>query len=93
MSKISYKMAIVAISILLCLPIMALAQTAEIPQHLEPYSWNSGVYDGEAGRTTLAESHTVAIADAAWLRLQFSDAYLGSDSYIAITSVNCKRQR
>ncbi len=87
MSKISYKMVIVAMGILLCLPIMALTQTAEIPQHLEPYSWNSDVYDGEAGRTTLAESHTVAIADAAWLRLQFSGAYLGSDSYIAITSV------
>lgn len=86
MSKVSYKMAVVALGILLCLPIMALAQTAEIPQHLEPYSWNSGVYDGEAGRITLAESQTVVIADAAWLRLQFSDAYLGSDSYIVIRS-------
>ncbi|MCH7681657.1 hypothetical protein IID10_20215 [candidate division KSB1 bacterium] len=69
MSKVSYKMAVVALGILLCLPIMALAQTAEIPQHLEPYSWNSGVYDGEVGRITLAESQTVVIADAAWLRL------------------------
>ena len=69
MSKVSYKMAVVALAILLCLPIMALAQTAEIPQHLEPYSWNSGVYDGEVGRITLAESQTVVIADAAWLRL------------------------
>lgn len=87
MSKIFYKMVVVALGVVLCLPIMALAQTAEIPQHQEPHSWNSDVYDGEAGKTTLAESHTVAIAEAAWLRLQFSDAYLGDNSYITITSL------
>ncbi|NIV01998.1 MAG: T9SS type A sorting domain-containing protein [Phycisphaerae bacterium] len=79
------------LGLLICVPGMIAAQTAEIPQHVEPYSWSSGVYDGDVGpsaKTLLAESHTVAIADAAWLRLQFDHAYLGRNSYITVTSLD-----
>lgn len=90
MSKNAYKKVIAVLGILLCIPVLVVAQTAEIPQHLEPYSWSSGIHDGEIGpsaKVFLAQSQTVAIAGAAWLRLQFSDAYLGRNSYISVKSL------
>jgi len=65
-----------------------LAQTAPVAERLDSYMWHSGVHDG-ADNTQLTEmvySSIVRIDNAPWLRLQFSSAYLGSGSYLRITS-------
>lgn len=87
MRKVPNNMIVIVLGLLLCLPVIVNAQTAELASREEPYSWDSGVHAGSGGQTILAATQTIAVADAQWLRLQFSDAYLGRGSYITITSL------
>lgn len=85
-----YQRVILGMAILICLPVIVSAQTAETPFHTQPYEWRSAVYNGDVGRpgrTFLAESHTVRVPGAPWLRLQFGEAQLGAGSFITITSL------
>ncbi|MEL6822106.1 MAG: hypothetical protein AAFP70_10115, partial [Calditrichota bacterium] len=64
------------------------AQTAPVAERLDSYMWHSGVHDG-ADNSQIFEmvySSIVRVDNAPWLRLQFSSAYLGSGSYLRITS-------
>ncbi len=69
------------------------AQPNELPRRAQAYSWSSGALDGASiasslvGVASLAASHTVSIADAPWLQLEFSDVELGANSYLEITSL------
>jgi V8-like Glu-specific endopeptidase len=85
-----YKRLIIGMLILMGIPALASAQTAELPSHIKPHQWNSAVHNGESGRlarTILAERYTVRVPAAQWLRLRFEDAHLGTDSFITITSL------
>ena len=63
---------------------------AEIPYQIQPFSWQSGVYQGEGSpgsAANLVYSTVVKVVNVPWLRLLFSDLYLGNNSYIIITSL------
>ena len=66
----------------LCLPIAALAQTAPLSYHMEPYALDTGLHSAPPSETAprLVYSAVVEVPDAPWLRLSFSDANLGSGS-------------
>lgn len=89
--RIKAKSGIIITGILiLLLPVLIFAQTADIPYHMVPYSLSSGVYEGDQGASeafTLMYSHTVQVRDIPWLRLMFRDAHLGEKSYLVITSL------
>ena len=72
-----------------CLPLMTFAQTAEIPSRSEPYLLNSGEFSSNPGATQpyVAYSGLVEVAGVPWMRLNFLDANLGSNSYLIITSL------
>lgn len=85
-----YERLILGIAVLFCLPLCARAQTAEVPFHTQSYEWRSAVYSGDVrrpGRTFLAESHTVRVPGAPWLRLLFGEVNLGAGSFITLTSL------
>jgi V8-like Glu-specific endopeptidase len=74
----------------LFIPHISLAQTAEIPSHIETYKMTSGIYNGleEQGSGSFnAYTASLQVLDAAWLRLLFDDVNLGKNSYIIITSL------
>ncbi|MFQ5630432.1 MAG: T9SS type A sorting domain-containing protein [bacterium] len=78
---------LIALLILLGLPVLLSAQTAEIPFHDEAYNWKSRIHNGDGLRERLAESHTVRAQGAPWLRLYFGNLNLGPKSHITITSL------
>jgi hypothetical protein len=66
------------------------SQMADIPYHIEPYSLESGYYNGtgESGASAeLAFSGSITVPDAPWLSISFSKAYLGEGSYLIIRSL------
>src|SRR5690606_8429002 len=69
----------------LCLPAAAVAQTAPLRQHTEPYALDSGRHDGAAAEA-VAFRATVEVPGAPWLRLAFAEAHLGEGSYLTLTS-------
>ncbi len=77
---------LLAVGLLLGAPLWA--QKANIPQHFETYHYDSGLHAGDISATTAkrAVTEVVKIRDAAWLRLSFSEVYLGKNSYLTITS-------
>jgi len=63
---------------------------AEIPYQIQPFSLQSGVYQGEGSpgsAANLVYSTVVKVVNVPWLRLLFSDLNLGNNSYIIITSL------
>ncbi|MFQ5584560.1 MAG: trypsin-like serine peptidase, partial [Calditrichia bacterium] len=93
-----YKLSLVFIvlSALVLMPVVLNGQTANIPYHNEPYNVDSGVYNGEALGSDITKvfSRVIQIDGSSWLRLLFSDANLGENSYIEITSLKDQaRQR
>ena len=67
-----------------------LAQPAEIPYHVEPYVLESGIFNGNGligSDATKVFSGTVQFDNIPWLQLHFSNANLGNESYIIITSL------
>ena len=75
--------------LLLALPVLAAAQKLEIPFHLTPHFWASGIYSGGEGTSDeaiLVAGHQVLISGAPWLRLHFGHVNLGARSYLTVTS-------
>jgi len=65
------------------------SQPAEIPFHVEPYVLESGVYNGNGEMGSLAVkvfSGMVQLHNVPWLQLHFSNANLGSESFVLIKS-------
>ncbi|MBK7378343.1 MAG: T9SS type A sorting domain-containing protein [Ignavibacteriales bacterium] len=74
----------------LLLPIFSIAQTTQLPYHIKPYSMESGVFNGDfeiEAADNIAFDGVVQVADAPWLKLTFSSANLGEDSYLILRSV------
>jgi hypothetical protein len=87
--RILQKFFIIITSLLLFLPLNSIAQTAEIPFHIETYNLTSGIHSGpelQGGKTYVPYSRQLKVSDAPWLRIIFEDANLGKNSYIIITS-------
>ena len=64
--------------------------TAEIPFHLQPLEWSTSTYNGigiSGGDAQLMYSGKIAVDEVPWIRLVFSDANLGNNSYVVITSL------
>jgi len=81
---------LIAGMLVIIMPVVLFAQTANIPYHMVPYPLSSGVYEGdqESGEAfTLMYSEVVQLRDIPWLRLMFRDAHLGKKSYLVITSL------
>ncbi len=75
-------------ALLVGLPHVALAQTAPLVSHVERYALDSGVHENQrAAAAVEAYSAVVEVPDAPWLRLAFSDAALGTGSYLTVTSL------
>ena len=75
--------------VLLSFSSTSFAQSAEIPYHVEPYVLESGVYDGNGVMGSSAVkvfSGMVQLHNVPWLQLHFSNANLGSESFILIKS-------
>ena len=78
------------------LAVPAYAEKAELPRHTESYSWSSGLVSGKAaGDLTrkragheLAAAELIFVPDAQWLRIIFSSARLGEESYVELTSLS-----
>ncbi len=72
----------------LCLPIVAMAQTAPLSHRMEPYALDTGLHSAPPNQAADVIVYTtiVEVPDAPWLRLNFSHANLGSGSYITVTS-------
>jgi hypothetical protein len=82
-----YLLTLLTIS-LICAPARLSSQTAPLQTDRHPYHIDSGIHDGtEAGRPVLAFYEVVQIPRAPWLRLTFSDAFLGSESYLILRSL------
>lgn len=74
----------------MALPPLATAQTAPIPFEIESYSLDSGKYYGAENKnaaTYTAYSEIIWSPNSPWIRLNFSKAYLGKNSYITIESL------
>ena len=70
--------------------IHSMAQTVEIPSHIESNEMNSGILNGKELKNEndkIAYSGLLEVSDSPWLRILFDDAYLGKESYIIIRSV------
>jgi V8-like Glu-specific endopeptidase len=68
----------------------ALSQTAEIPFHYEQYQLESGYHNGngiQGSEAVNVFTGTVEMQDIPWLSLHFSEANLGENSYLIITSL------
>ncbi len=76
------------ILLVLCTPPGLRAQVVPVvPRHVEPYSVDSGLFDGPDEGETIAFQHVVASPGAPWLRLHIADHYLGAGSYLTFTSL------
>jgi V8-like Glu-specific endopeptidase len=76
-------------SVFLSVSNTSFAQPEEIQYHIEPYVLESGVYSGNGALGSSAVkvfSGMVQLHNVPWLQLHFSDANLGSESYIMIKS-------
>ena len=77
---------------LLALSALAPAQAGNNPEQLVPFSYDSGWLTNPAPNETVVASHTIRIANATWIRLQFQAARLwnggdeDSGTYLRITS-------
>src|SRR5690606_18493806 len=71
--------------VLLSLPVVALAQTAPLRQHTQPYALDSGRPDGAAAEA-VAFRPTVEVPGAPRPRLALPAAPLGEGSYLTLTS-------
>lgn len=70
--------------------LIALGQPEPVPYQYQPYILDSGMHHGRGGGETEAfpaYSEILQIKEAPWLRLKFTDANLGRDSYLMITSL------
>ena len=68
----------------------AFSQTAEIPNHYESYELQSGYFNGngQAGSEAVnVFTGTIEFQNIPWLMVHFSDANLGENSYMIITSL------
>jgi hypothetical protein len=82
--------AICTVALLVWIPALVLGQTAPVPHHTEPYVLDSGIHDGsgnEAAAPALVFTDIVRAVRVPWLRLRFSEASLGNESYIIIRSL------
>ena len=72
----------------LCLPIKALAQTAPLSYRMESQILDTGLHSSRPDDVTtrVVYSTIIKVPGAPWLRLHFSDAELGADSYITVRS-------
>ena len=80
----------VCLGILLALPTLLWGQTAPIPYHLQTYPLNSGVHSGSGDETiapALAYNEIIQVAGVPWLRLRFSETFLGTRSYLLLRSL------
>lgn len=78
---------IVTGGLLLWSMVIASAQPATLPFHTVSYSLNSGIHDGHGESERAVWREVIQLADAPWLRLQFGEANLGSQSYVQVTSL------
>jgi hypothetical protein len=63
------------------------AQPEEIPYRNEPYILDSGIHNGKEKEASLVFSRVIQQDGAPWIRLFFSDGYLGQNSYLKLTSL------
>ncbi len=63
-----------------------LAQPAHIPMHREAYVLDSGKHDNLTKNSFLAYKDQIRAPGVPWLRLSFSEYYLGTASYVKMTS-------
>ncbi len=69
-------------------------QQAPLPHHQEPYSVDSGVYNGGVGIPDRPDFRAVVrVPGATWIRLHFGDYNLGERSYLTITSLKDGRSQ
>ena len=81
------KFNLITIFWLVALPVLQVfGQPAELEYNVIPYSINSGIYYGNSESIELVWNELLDLGDVPWLRLQFSDANLGNESYIQIIS-------
>ncbi len=67
---------------------MVSAEPAKIPSHNEPYSWNSGIVDGNNHSLSIfAASNVISVTGVPWLKLNLTGTKLGKKSYIEISSL------
>jgi len=84
-----YSLVIILLAAFICLPSPSLAQKAELEQITKNYVLDSGVHRGETGlmaTSRVAFSDVISVSGVSWIRLKFSEANLGRESYITITS-------
>jgi len=84
-----YSLVVILLAVFICLPSFGWAQKAELKQISKRYVMDSGVHRGATGimaATEVAFSDVIAVSNVSWIRLQFSEANLGRESYISITS-------
>lgn len=85
-----FSLVIIVLAAFICLPSASLAQKAELEQISKTYVLDSGVHRGETGlmaSTQVAFSDVISVSSVSWIRLKFTEANLGRDSYITITSL------
>ena len=75
------------LTLVLGLPVVATAQTAPLRQHTQAYALDSGRHAGQQGRVAEAFREVIEVPGAPWLRLTFSEVFLGSESYLTVTSL------
>ncbi len=70
-------------------PVMTFGQTAPIPQHTVAYQLDTGLLNGPSpdGTQVLAFSEVIRVPNTPWMRLRFSEANLGSSSYLEVRSL------
>ena len=67
-------------------PLAGLAQPAHVPMHRETYGLDSGKHDNLTKSSVLAYKDQIRVSSVPWLRLSFSEYYLGTASYVKMTS-------
>ena len=77
------------LAVLVAIPVIALGDTAPVIHHTIPYHLETGIHNGpsEEGTSTLVFTEIVRVPNTPWVRLRFSEAYLGNNSYLQIRSL------
>ena len=78
---------VLGIVLLFCMISSVHADVATPPQHIETFSLQSGIHQGDQlSETAMVYSGVVEARDAAWLRVHFGAINLGKESYITVTA-------
>ena len=85
--QIQISLWVLGLLLTILIPAMSIAQVADSPSRIEPYSWNSGSHQGNTGDQPVAQ-HIITSGEAIALRLHFAGVTLGSASYVTVTSLS-----